>query len=116
MVCQKLETQSTPKTFTTLHEYFEAGKYQPPGPIFGGATHLHLAATYSMLGNYKKARDHIKALFSINPKFSPKGWDKYSFWWGWRSEVLKRELISGHRQSMAPSRGLPHTPGSAGGR
>jgi len=63
--------------FKLLHEYFKIGKYQPTGSLFGGATHLHLAATYSMLGNPKKARDHIKALSSINPEFSLKRWEKY---------------------------------------
>ena len=63
--------------FKLLHEYFETGKYKTSGPLFGGATHLHLAATYSMLGRQKKARDHIKALSSVNPDFSLNRWEKY---------------------------------------
>jgi TolB-like protein len=63
--------------FQRLHNYFKAGRYQPSGPIFGGATHLHLAATYSMLGNDKEAGAHVKALISINPEFSLKEWGKY---------------------------------------
>ena len=51
-------------------------------------THLHLAATYSILGNPKKARDHIKALSSINPEFFLKLWENYmSADWRNKSDV-----------------------------
>ena len=65
--------------FKNIHELIEAGKYTLSGPIFGGTSHLRLAATYSMLGKEKEAKDHVKQLFIVNPDFSFELWKSY---WG----------------------------------
>jgi len=48
---------------------FNKGEYKPRGPLWGGAPHRWLAATYVMLGQMDKAREHAAELLRVNPKF-----------------------------------------------